>query len=309
MTMDSSFVQFTRETLPLHQTASGCTYEIDVYRYNHPNASQTVYLQGGLHGIELGGVPVVYEFMEEIERLQLATNFIAVPQSNPMGLDSQIMGLQTGYNNLHTNPQNCWNWNRIGYLRHEASQEGHWIHTLLNLVETADISLDFHTAGFEAVPHVYCHTEQVEHVSRLGIPHILGWNTPSHSFSDTVYQMGKVGITFELGCSRRVTGAMIEDGLNYLRRFFHILPPASEATMSLVSQQLKKWYAPLSGVLSWHKQVGETVQAGERLATMYTRKGKKELTSPYTGILLIKYPIHAPHERQELAKFLLPSSM
>jgi len=30
-----------------------------------------------------------------------------------------------------------------------------------------------------------------------------------------------------------------------------------------------------------------------------------ELESPYTGVLLLKNPIHAPHERQELAKFLV----
>jgi hypothetical protein len=62
----------------------------------------------------LTGIPVVHEFMKEIEEHQLVYNFICVPLSNPMGLDSQIMGVQTGYNNLHTNQQNCWNWNRIG---------------------------------------------------------------------------------------------------------------------------------------------------------------------------------------------------
>ena len=107
---------FSRETLPLHSTASDATFEIDVWRYHHPDATRTVYLQAGIHGIELTGIPVVHEFMKEIEEHQLVYNFICVPLSNPMGLDSQIMGVQTGYNNLHTNQQNCWNWNRIGNL-------------------------------------------------------------------------------------------------------------------------------------------------------------------------------------------------
>ena len=99
--------KFSLETLPLHSTASDATFEIDVWRYYHPDATQTVYLQAGIHGIELTGIPVVHEFMKEIEAHQLVYNFICVPLSNPMGLDSQIMGVQTGYNNLHTNQQNC----------------------------------------------------------------------------------------------------------------------------------------------------------------------------------------------------------
>ena len=138
--------KFTHETLLLHSTASNTKFEIDVWRYNHQDATKTVYLQGGIHGIELTGIPVVHEFIKEIEEHQLAYNFICVPLSNPMGLDSQIMGVQTGYNNIHTNQQNCWNWNRITNLKDEQSQEGQWIRNLLDFAEPADIVLDLHTA-------------------------------------------------------------------------------------------------------------------------------------------------------------------
>ncbi len=196
--------KFTHETLPLHSTASNAKYEIDVWHYNHPEATQTVYLQGGIHGIELTGIPVVHEFIKEIEAHQLAYNFICVPLSNPMGLDSQIMGVQTGYNNIHTNQQNCWNWNRITNLKDEPSQEGHWIRTLLDLSDPADLVLDLHTAGVETVPHIYYHETQKEFAAGLGIPHILAWSTPSYSFADTNCQRGKVALTFELSSSRSV---------------------------------------------------------------------------------------------------------
>ncbi|SVB10926.1 uncharacterized protein METZ01_LOCUS163780, partial [marine metagenome] len=48
--------KFTCETIPLHSTASDATFEIDVWRYHHPDATQTVYLQAGIHGIELTGI-------------------------------------------------------------------------------------------------------------------------------------------------------------------------------------------------------------------------------------------------------------
>ncbi|MBT4185541.1 MAG: succinylglutamate desuccinylase, partial [Deltaproteobacteria bacterium] len=55
----------------------------------------------------------------------------------------------------------------------------------------------------------------------------------------------------------------------------------------------------------WHKDAGDAVTKGDVIATLYTRKGSLELESPFTGVLLLKNPIHAPHERQELAKFLV----
>jgi len=45
--------KFYLETIQLHSTASNATFEIDVWRYFHPDATQTVYLQAGIHGIEL----------------------------------------------------------------------------------------------------------------------------------------------------------------------------------------------------------------------------------------------------------------
>jgi predicted deacylase len=297
--------QFDREVIPVHTTASGARYEIDVFRYEPPQYKQTVYLQGGLHGVELTGIPVLYEFMRQIEQAQLPQRFICVPQSNPMGLDSQIMGIQTGYNNIHTNQQNCWNWNRIGQLRDEESQEGRWIDLLLTLAEPADIVLDLHTAGVEMAPHVYVHTTQVEYAQGLGIPHILTWETHSTSFSDTCHHNGKVALTFELSASRGIMEHDVERGLTALRRFFELEPPTEPSKVWPIKGRLKRWAAPNGGVLCWHCRAGDRVHSGDHIATLYTRTGKQELTSPYTGLLLLKNPIHAPHERQELAKFLI----
>ena len=67
-------LKFSCETIPLHSTASNATFEIDVWRYFHPDATKTVYLQAGIHGIELTGIPIVNEFMKGIEANQLVYN-------------------------------------------------------------------------------------------------------------------------------------------------------------------------------------------------------------------------------------------
>ncbi len=297
--------KFTHETLLLHSTASNTKFEIDIWRYNHPDATQTVYMQGGIHGIELTGIPVIHEFIKEIEEHQLVYNFICVPLSNPMGLDSQIMGVQTGYNNIHTNQQNCWNWNRITNLKDEKSQEGNWIKTLLDLAEPADIVLDLHTAGVEAVPHIYSHVTEIKHAEGLGIPHLLAWSKPSYSFADTHHQLGKIALTFELSSSRSVRLEWVEESLIYLRRFFGIMPKTEGSRTWQVENQIKKWYSPEGGVLCWNIDAGDSLSEGDVIASIYTRQGRVELKSPYTGVLLLKNPSHAPHERQELAKFLV----
>ncbi len=297
-------VRFEREILPLHETASGARYEIDVWRYTHPDATQVLYLQGGVHGVELTGVPVLYEFMQQVEAEQLPVSFICVPMANPMGLDSQIMGQQVGYNNLHTNQQNCWNWNRVGNLRNEGSIEGRWIKTLLDLAEPATTVLDFHTAGLETAPHVYAHVSQVHHAEPLGFPHVLAWETPSDSFSDSCFKRGQVALTFELSESRVAPEEGVERGLRALRIFLGLEEAAAPGTVWVIKEQLLKWYAPESGVLQWKVRAGETVVEGQPLARLYRREGVQELLSPIEGVLLLKNPIHAPHQHQELAKFL-----
>ena len=66
--------KFSHETLPLLRTASNATFEIDVWRYFHPDATKMVYLQAGIHGIELTGIPVFHELMKGLEGHQLVYN-------------------------------------------------------------------------------------------------------------------------------------------------------------------------------------------------------------------------------------------
>ena len=72
-----------------------------------------------------------------------------------------------------------------------------------------------------------------------------------------------------------------------------------------MESQLKKWYSSEGGVLCWNIDAGDSVTEGDMIAILYNRQGIFELKSPYSGVLLLKHPSHAPHERQELAKFLV----
>ena len=298
--------RFQKKPHLLHQTASGMPFEIDVWEYSPPGAKRITYLQGGLHGVELTGIPVLMRFMKELEEHQPNERILCVPWSNPMGLDSQIMGQQTGYNNLHTNQQNCWNWNRITHLKDEGSLEGHWISTLLELSAEAEVVLDLHTAGYETVPHVYVHRSQKELALNLGIPHLLAWEKPSASFSDTCFKRGQKALTFEISSSRILSEASISSGLEFLRCFFGFSESMNQTRIWNQETQMRKWYSPEGGVICWHRKAGDSVFKSEPILTFFTRHGEMTLHAPYDGVLLLKNPIHAPHQYQELAKFLVP---
>ena len=108
-----------------------------------------------------------------------------------------------------------------------------------------------------------------------------------------------------MSASRAITSVDVERGIQASQRYFGIVPKAPAARVWSIREHLKRWLSPSGGVLTWHQRAGEYIQQGEPLATLYTRQGKQELASPYSGLLLLKNPTHAPHERQELAKFLL----
>ena len=90
-----------------------------------------------------------------------------------------------------------------------------------------------------------------------------------------------------------------------MKRFFGLIPKKGESRIWNSDTQIKKWYSPDGGIICWNKKAGESVNENEVIAKLYSRKGIMELKSPFNGILLLKNPTHAPHERQEIAKFLV----
>ena len=148
---------------------------------------------------------------------------------------------------------------------------------------------------------VYAHVSQVEQLS-AGIAACFCLEQNSTSFCDACQQLGKIALTLELSASRVITGEDVERGFRVLQRYFGMLPKAQQLESGRFVDNSSAG-CPGGGVLAWHRQ-RRTIQQGEPLATLYTRQGKQELPH-LSGLLLLKNPTHAPHERQELAKFLL----
>ena len=85
--------RFQKKTHLLHQTASGMPFEIDVWEYSPPGAKRITYLQGGLHGVELTGIPVLMRFMKELEEHQPnEQNYASIRQRQSAGRVRSSLG-------------------------------------------------------------------------------------------------------------------------------------------------------------------------------------------------------------------------
>jgi len=103
--------------LPTGQQACIISYHADT-----GVAGPHIYIQAGIHGNELIGIPVLLELVRS-EYLPKIGKITIVPMANPWSLNSQIMGVQTGYVNFHTHPRNAMNWNRIPASTSQESLE------------------------------------------------------------------------------------------------------------------------------------------------------------------------------------------
>jgi predicted deacylase len=310
-------INFQRQTIPLHRTAGNAQYNLELYRYRHPEARLRIYLQAGLHGVEITGIPTLYRLMNWIETEQLPIDITCLPLSNPMGLDTQIMGVQTGYNNLVTNPQNCLNWNRTSQLRAEESIEGHWINRLLELSAVAVYVIDLHCAAAATVPHLYCHHSLVAVAARFGITEIISWENAGTAFEDYCFSRGQSAFTLELSASRSVSESWIADSLDYLQNFIMLLIQnnnlSSQPGQNNVPPGITVWpqeraqirlYSPQNGILCWDNAPGDRLETGQSIAHLYSGREIIPILSPVSGMLLEIDPIQAPYQHQRIGTLL-----
>lgn len=295
--------KFEKRIIPLHHTASGAVYELAVYSYRHPRATKTFYLQANIHGIEIAGTPILYCFMEYVERMQYRANFIVVPVANPMAVDAQILGTQVGYMNIYTSQKRVLNWNRLAQVK-DDSMEAKYFNTLLGISEEANVVFDLHTAGQESVPHVYVHKKHLEKAKRFHLPHIIHWEDGADSFSEACTQRGQVSYTLELGASRTASAESTANGISYLKTYFN--NGRKKYTPDIWSRTaLRTINCPVGGILEWRVGAGEKIRQKQVMAFVYTRDEIFKLHYPYGhGILLCKSFICAPHQRQAVGEFL-----
>lgn len=289
-------------------SASGVKYLLHTHHFNF-GCSKTLYLQAGLHGNELCGQAALLELVSEwgVGADKMPFNLLVVPQANPFSLDSQIMGIQTGYNNIHTNPKRCVNWNRCDPTQPDEHQR-QLFQRLEELAGKCAYVIDIHCAGHESIPHVYSCVEDhaVERAMHFGISEILTWETPDSSFANRLYKTNTcLSYTLEVGSSRDLSRASIDAAKSYVKNFIK-----GDGALSAFDYAVnpKKYLIPIYardyGLLVWEEEVGDEICKEYTIATILNSEGSHAQHSPVEGVLAIKYPCHAVYQGQEIGMMI-----
>ena len=292
-----------KTTYPFHTTASWSILSHDVYEYMNNPGSEIVYLQAGIHGNEILWIPVLYELIDYISQYQPKINIIIVPIANPSSLDSQIMWVQSWYNNIHTNEQNCWNYNRLWTGIAEPLEDA-IVQSLLSYSKNADVVIDLHCAAYETSPHIYTNINLVEEAKSFWIQTILTRDVPGKAFEDVCFSFGKKAFTLELGPSRSTNDVYISRWFQYLKNYLFWSDSVVSDYLVYSDSTYCSIYTTHWWILVWHINVGDQIPKWQHIATVYTKEGKEKLYAPYTGMFLTKKPIHAPHQNQQIGKML-----
>jgi len=299
---------FIKQTHQLQQLANWDFLGIDSYHYQAPNPRQSIYIQAWLHGTELVWTPVIYELMEYMTQnhsklpILSDTNFVFVPIANPLSTNSQIMGLQTGYNEIHLDPQNCYNPNRLWYT-HPKPIQNTIISKLFALSKDSETVIDLHCAGYESALHIYCNANLVEETKKFGIQNIISRDEAWSCFEDENRKMWKKTFTLELGASRQITYENIQNGLSFLKKYLFWQGGSMNCQVRDL-EQLVSFYAPFWWFVVRHIDIWKKIQKWQIFASIYTRDGKQDIVAEYDFIFLIKNPIHAVYRWQEMMQVL-----
>lgn len=104
-------VKSTHKKLKLGGLSSGHSIYIDTYHIRSENKGLKVYIQAGIHGPEIAGIPLVWKLKDFLSKNLIAGEVLLVPCANPWGLDTKIGNYQIGY--INHNGDKFGNWNRI----------------------------------------------------------------------------------------------------------------------------------------------------------------------------------------------------
>lgn len=197
----------SHQDIQVGEIANGLPLTIPVYRLTGQGHGPKVYIQANMHGAEVQGNAVIFQLLEKLKQLTLASDITLVPYANPIGCNQKSGEFTLG----RFDPITGTNWNRMYHdhshfvndfveqhldasietIRSEFKQQlinateqllvgpnyslttGHRIAlNVQKLAHEADIVLDLHTGPISS-KHLYCPEYAKESARFFDIPHVL----------------------------------------------------------------------------------------------------------------------------------------
>ncbi|WP_175842002.1 succinylglutamate desuccinylase/aspartoacylase domain-containing protein [Burkholderia arboris] len=274
-----------------------------------------VHLQAGVHADEIAGMLVLHRLLPQLcaahDRGVLRGTVTVVPQANPLGLSQfrqgRLLGRfhETTYRNFNRH------FHESAATRRPETTFAAWQRTLLAVARDADIVLDLHTDS-EALPYVYLHRDLWpagrDLAAALGADVVILWDEDEDgAFEGAVvaHWMRDGGLrdrlvaTVELRGQSDVSDALAERDADGVLAFLRGRGLIAESPgvpdwhgEAVPIAHMETVLAPASGVLVYERELGATVEAGERVARIVAHPGvpgsEHVLVAPQAGRIVTR---------------------
>lgn len=297
-------VGHTAKRVTLARLPSGVELETTIHTYTGAIDGPTLYVQAAQHGREVNGSEVLRRFHEEVDPESLAGRIVAVPVADPLTFDRVSYTTPEQLDGVNPNMNRVWPGDPEGTLHERMAA------TLWGYASEADAIVDLHTGSPNMMTHVVFmenDEESRELAEAFGTDLLLSeeagddadveWEERNFGgkFRVAATREGIPSITPELAHNKEVIESAVETGLTGLVnvcRHLGMLPasPIDNGEQVLARNHLGRVDAEDSGlfVVESNHELGERVEAGERIGTLYdpaTYDVRQKVETDREGIL------------------------
>ncbi|EFW89819.1 succinylglutamate desuccinylase / aspartoacylase family protein [Haladaptatus paucihalophilus DX253] len=294
----------TAERITLARLPSGVELETTVHTYDGADDGPTLYVQAAQHGREINGSEVLRRFHEELDTEHLAGRIVAVPVADPLTFDRVSYTTPEQLDSINPNMNRVWPGDEDGTL-HERMAAALW-----EYASEADAIVDLHTGSRDMLTHVVFMEGDRESralAEAFGTDLLLSeqagddadveWEERDFGgkFRVAATREGIPSITPELAHNKEIVESAVETGLTgvvNVCRHLDMLPsaPVENGDPVLARNHLGRVDAADSGlfVVESGHEIGDSVEAGERVGTLYdpaTYEIRQEVETDRDGIL------------------------
>lgn len=294
---------------------AGIEWRIPVFHFKGSDAkAPSAYIQAALHANELPGVALLHFLLERLRKADdegmIRGDITAIPQANPIGLSQSHFSEMEGRFDLGTRT----NFNRdfplVALGERDTLLEDldgrsaidRLKRTLLHTALGADLVVDLHCDD-ESLQYAYIDEafwpEAADLAAALAMEAVFLSDGESTAFEEAVGHAfkrqggetlasvpGRLAVTVELRGKRDVYPDMAKADADGLWRFLAgrgiVADPAHAAEAyagpAVPLDNIEMVRAPQPGTVLFHRNIGETVKAGDLLASLITRPGAPDGT-------------------------------
>lgn len=274
-------------SLVVGETYSGATVRIGVHVQRAPEPGPVVLVTAAVHGDEINGTGAIRRIVADPPFTLRRGSLVCVPVVNPFGFERHSRYLPD-----RRDLNRCFPGDSGGS---QARRLAHSVFT--GLVGRADALIDLHTAAARRTNYPNVRADMSDAATArlartFGAEIILASRGPDGSLRRAAVAAGKAAIVFEAGEGAKVEPAITEyavRGIANCLAGMGMVDEAPERPAYRLELDLTTWLrADTGGFLRFHVAPGDTVNAGDVIATNTTLLGTEQghIVAPRAGVVV-----------------------